>query len=75
MTTSPAGVWAAADASAGQVRGRARPFRGDDRVEHGLEQVVVGQQQIEELLLGAASVIGAVRYPDLGHHDHRRVRR
>jgi hypothetical protein len=38
----------------------ARPFRGDDRVELGPEQVVVGQQQIEELLLGAAGAIGAV---------------
>jgi hypothetical protein len=61
VTTSPAGVWAASDASAWHVRGWARPFRGDDGVELGLEQVVVGQQQIEELILGAAGVIGAVR--------------
>lgn len=60
MTTSAAGVWAGAGASAGQVRGWAWPFRGDDRVELGLKQVVIGQQQIEELLLGGACVIGAV---------------
>jgi hypothetical protein len=75
MTTSPAGLLAAADASDGPVRGRAWPFRGDDRVELGLEQVVVGQHQIEELLLGAACVIGAVGWTDLRHHDHRSVRR
>jgi len=71
---SPAGVWAA-DASAGQVGGWAWPFRGDEGVELGLEQVVVGQQQIEELLLGATCVIGAVGWTDLRHRHHRSVRR
>jgi hypothetical protein len=61
--------------SAGQVRGRAWPFRGDDRVELGVDQVVVGQQQSEELLLGAAGVIRAVGWTDLRHDDHRSVRR
>jgi len=61
LWSSAAGVWAAADVSAGQLGGWAWPFRGDDRVELGPEQLLVGQQQIEEPLLGAAGVIGAVR--------------
>jgi len=61
VATFPAGVWAAADVTAWQVRGWARPFRGDDRVELGLHQVVVGQQQIEEPVLDAAGVTGAGR--------------
>jgi hypothetical protein len=33
--------------------------------------VAVGQQQIEELLLGAAGGTGAVGWTGLRHHDHR----
>jgi len=51
------------------------PFRDDDRAELGLDQIVVGQQQIQKLLLGAACRIGAAGWTDLLHHDHPSVRR
>ena len=64
-----------------EVRWRAWPFRRDDGVELRPQQLIVGQQQIKELLLGTASVgvasviggasvIGVVRRTDLRHHRH-----
>ena len=57
----------------GEVRWRARPLRGDDRVELRPEEVRIGQQQVEELLLGAAPVIDAARRTDLRHHYQHRL--
>jgi hypothetical protein len=48
-------------ASARPVRWLTRPFRGDDCVELRPEQILVAQQQIEELLIGAAGGLEAVR--------------
>jgi hypothetical protein len=57
-------------ASARPVRWLTRPFRGDDRVELRPEQILVAQQQIEELLIGAAGGLEAVRMQGRGHEDH-----
>jgi len=62
-----AGVWLAADASVRGVWWRRGPFRGNDRVELGPQQLLIGQQQIQELLLGAARVIDPAATTDLGH--------
>jgi hypothetical protein len=57
-------------ASARPVRWLTRPFRGDDRVELSPEQILVGQEQIEELLVGAADGLEAARMQGRGHEDH-----
>jgi hypothetical protein len=69
---SPCTAWTSlgTGASARPARWLTRPFRGDDRVELRPEQVLVGQQQIEELLIGAAGGLEAVRLQGRGHDDH-----
>jgi hypothetical protein len=66
----PAGTSLGTGASARPARWLTRPFRGDDRVELRPEQILVAQQQIEELLIGAAGGLEAVRMQGRGHEDH-----
>jgi hypothetical protein len=62
--------------SAGAVvrvgRGRAGPFRGDDGVELGPQQLLISAQQLNELLVRARRGIHAVGVQDPGHYSHPR---
>src|SRR3954452_21513769 len=60
-------------ASAWSFRWWAGPFRGDDDVELGRQQLFVGEEQVEELLVGAAWVVRAVGVQDRGHGFHTLV--
>jgi hypothetical protein len=62
-------------------RWRAGPFRGDDRLELGPQQILIGAQkfeellEFEELLARAAGRRWAVGTRDLGHYSHLGLRR
>ncbi len=65
-------VWAslAAGASGGFGRGRAGPFSGNDRVELRPQQLLLGAQQLEELLIHAGRQSRSVGSRALRHRFH-----
>jgi hypothetical protein len=52
-------------------RGRVGPFGGDDRLEFGPQQLLIGAEQLQELLVGARRRSPAVGV--LEHHSHPRA--
>jgi hypothetical protein len=72
---APAGASLAASATVWFGRWRAGPLRGDDRVELRLQQVLVGAEQLNELLGGGPRGIHAVAAQDLRHHSDLVFRR
>ena len=67
----PGSAWASLGVGAAVwfARWWARPFRGDDRVELGPQQVLIGAEQLKELLVRAPRGSQAVGVQDLGHHS------
>jgi hypothetical protein len=53
-------------------RGRGGPFRGDDGVELGPQQLLISAQHLKELLVRARRGIHAVGVQHLGHYSHPR---
>jgi hypothetical protein len=51
------------------------PLRGDDRVEFCADQVLVGAQQVEELLVHGRRAVSGVAVWDVEHDRHLELRR
>src|SRR5947207_2843276 len=69
---APAGPSLGAGAAVWVGRRRARPFRGDDRLELGPQQLLISAQQLNELLVRARPGMHALGVQDLGHYSHPR---